>query len=105
MQKDAIAIQDQVPLEVVQESEPIRLQPNCALQCCRSGLLVGNKTVEQAAAARRGWSAVSDHPHAKPTKLIAACHSTETQGDKVTWKIARRPAHAMHSDQHQLLLS
>lgn len=76
MQKDAVAIQHQIPLKVIQEQEPIGFELNGALHGFGGSVLVSNEAVEHTALARGGWSAVGDHLHAWPPKTVSVFQTT-----------------------------
>lgn len=77
MQKDAVTIQHQIPLKVIQEQEPIRLELNGALHGFGSSVLVSNEAVEQAALSRGRRSAVGDDLHAWSPKPVPVFQHTK----------------------------
>ena len=77
MKKDTITIQHQISLKVVLEQQPVGLEVNSALHGFRSSVSISNQALEEAAAARRRWSAVGDHLHAWSPKTVSAIQDTD----------------------------
>ena len=72
VQKHCVPIQDIVPLEMVQEQQPLGAETQGSLHGFGCFVLISHQAIEQSAATRCSWCAVGDHLHAGPPKLVPA---------------------------------